>query len=132
MDRVTYDEAAQQAQNLRVNTDVISIERLQAGMNVELEHGSIDGRTDVTGGTNDRETIAKIALAHFKENPGSNSYPDYYVHLRNMELNAERYWAGCRASGGVPPSVILPPPEPPGRVSLRDVLRDRNPAPRLF
>lgn len=46
-------------------------------MNVELEHGSRDPATDVTG--DDPVLTAKIARAHLEE------LPDYYARLRRME-----------------------------------------------
>ncbi len=59
-------------------------------MSVELEHGSHDPQTDVTG--DDPVTTGKIALAHMKE------FPDYYERLERMEQEAERDWrpAGLR------------------------------------
>jgi hypothetical protein len=50
---------------------------LAEGMNVELEHGSKDPRTDVTH--DDALLSAKIAVAHLYERP------DYYVLLRELE-----------------------------------------------
>ncbi len=52
------------------------------GMNVELEHGSRDPSTDVTG--NDPLLTGKIALAHL------NEFPDYYTRLTAMENEAKR------------------------------------------
>ena len=51
--------------------------QLAAGIEVELEHGTVDPRTDVTG--DDVGMTAKIALAHLYE------LPDYYVRLAEME-----------------------------------------------
>jgi len=42
-------------------------EEFLAGLHVELEHGQVDARTDVTG--DDGLTTAKIVLAHLNENP---------------------------------------------------------------
>lgn len=56
-------------------------EQLRQGLEVELEHGSHDPQTDVTGG--DPVMTAKIALAHLKE------LPDYYTRLAVMESAAE-------------------------------------------
>ena len=49
-------------------------------MNVELEHGRRDPRTNVTD--DDPVVTAKIALAHL------NEFPDYYSRLEQMEREA--------------------------------------------
>lgn len=61
------------------------VEQFQRGMHVELEHGTRDASTDVTG--NDPLTTAKIALAHL------NEFPDYYTRLEAMEREADDYWS---------------------------------------
>ena len=48
---------------------------------VELEHGTHDPETDVTG--DDPIVTGKIALAHLRE------FPDYYTRLAVMEGEAE-------------------------------------------
>jgi hypothetical protein len=50
------------------------------GLNVELEHGSRDHETDVSG--NDPIVTGKIALAHLTE------FPDYYTRLAVLEREA--------------------------------------------
>lgn len=61
------------------------VEQLRMGMDVELEHGTHDLRTNVT---DDEETLtAKIAWAHL------NEFPDYYTRLAAMETEAEAYWS---------------------------------------
>ena len=62
-------------------------------MKVELEHGMIDKRTNVTN--DDLMKTGKIALAHLLE------YPDYYTRLKKMEDAAEKYWKNKKK-----PSVI--------------------------
>jgi len=59
------------------------VEQFRAGMGVELEHGSRDPVTDVTG--NDPIATGKIALAHL------NEFPDYYTRLETMEEEAKRF-----------------------------------------
>jgi hypothetical protein len=59
------------------------VEQFRAGMDVELEHGSRDPKTDVTG--NDPTITGKIALAHL------NEFPDYYTRLEAMEEEAKRF-----------------------------------------
>jgi hypothetical protein len=56
------------------------VEQFRAGMDVELEHGSRDPATDVTG--DDRLLTGKIALAHL------NEFSDYYTRLEKMEEQA--------------------------------------------
>lgn len=58
-----------------------TLDDLRRGMNVELEHGSRDADTDVTG--DDPVATAKIALAHLRE------FPDYYRRLERMEAEAD-------------------------------------------
>lgn len=68
--------------------------RLLVGMKVEMEHSKYgkdsDPRLDVIDG--DLEKAAKIALAHFKENPGSVGFGDYYHQLKKMESDSDKYW----------------------------------------
>jgi Protein of unknown function (DUF5661) len=53
------------------------LEQFRLGLNVELEHGTQDPETDVTG--DDPILTGKIALAHLRE------LPDYYTRLAVME-----------------------------------------------
>jgi Protein of unknown function (DUF5661) len=62
-------------------TAPFDIEQFRMGMEVELEHGSHDPQTDVTG--SDPVITGKIAWAHLKE------LPDYYTRLAEMEGEAE-------------------------------------------
>jgi hypothetical protein len=57
------------------------LEQFRMGMDVELEHGTRDPRTNVTG--DDVIMTAKIARAHL------NEFPDYYTRLAKMEAEAE-------------------------------------------
>jgi hypothetical protein len=63
-------------------TAPFDVEQFRMGMDVELEHGLHDERTNVT----DDEPVftGKIALAHL------NEFPDYYTRLARMEREAER------------------------------------------
>jgi Protein of unknown function (DUF5661) len=58
------------------------VEQFRKGMDVELEHGRHDPRTNVTD--DDEATTGKIALAHL------NEFPDYYTRLEQMEEQARR------------------------------------------
>ena len=59
-------------------------QQLANGMNVELEHGTVDIVTNVSG--DDDIVTMKIALAHL------NEFPDYYIRLEKMEEEAEAFW----------------------------------------
>lgn len=58
------------ANKLGITFDKFSATDFLTGINIELEHGSINPLTNVTN--DDLETTAKIALAHL------NEYPNYY------------------------------------------------------
>jgi hypothetical protein len=60
------------------------IEQFHMGLNVELEHGTRDPETNVTG--DDPVLTGKIALAHL------NEFPDYYTRLDLLEEAAKRHW----------------------------------------
>lgn len=64
--------------------DKFDEQQLANGMNVELEHGTVDLVTNVSG--DDEVVTMKIALAHL------NEFPDYYVRLEKMEEEAEAFW----------------------------------------
>ena len=68
MKKFTAQEAEDLGKRLGVdwNSAGFSAGEFLAGLNVELEHGTVDPETDVTG--DDPLTTAKIALAHLKEN----------------------------------------------------------------
>ncbi len=59
--------------------------QLRMGLHVELEHGKIDPRTNVSD--DDIRTTGRIAWAHL------NEFPDYYTRLSKMEKEADRFWA---------------------------------------
>ena len=61
------------------------LEQFRMGLNVELEHGRISPKTDVTG--DDPIVTGKIALAHL------NEFPDYYTRLAVLESEAEDHWS---------------------------------------
>lgn len=69
-------EVAALAERLGV-ADEVDLDQLRSGMEVELEHGRRDPRTNVTD--DDPLLTAKIALAHLRE------LPDYYTRLATME-----------------------------------------------
>jgi Protein of unknown function (DUF5661) len=78
----TTEEATAMAEQIGLSFDEVDFgpEDLRAGMDVELEHGHRDPRTDVTH--DDPVITAKIAWAHL------NEMSDYYVRLEKMEREA--------------------------------------------
>lgn len=58
------------------------LEQFRRGMDVELEHGLRDPRTNVSD--DDPLVTGKIALAHL------NEFPDYYTRLERMEAAAKQ------------------------------------------
>ncbi len=81
------DEARAAGERIGIDWDTsrFDVEQFRMGMDVELEHGTHDGATNVTD--DDIDTTAKIARAHL------NEFPDYYTRLAKMEAEAEAYWA---------------------------------------
>ena len=82
----TMEEVAAVAKQLEIDfaKAKFDLEQLRNGMNVELEHGTRDPKTNVTG--DDPVLTGKIALAHL------NEFPDYYIRLKKLEDNAKIYW----------------------------------------
>jgi hypothetical protein len=80
--QTTIEEARRVGDEIGVDWSRFDLEQFRLGMDVELEHGSHDPQTDVTG--DDPILTGKIALAHMKE------FPDYYERLERMEAEAER------------------------------------------
>ncbi len=75
------EEAKETGERLGVDWSRWSLEQFRKGMNVELEHGSVDPVTNVTN--DDPLETGKITLAHL------NEIPDYYDRLEKMEREAE-------------------------------------------
>ncbi|MFA6422516.1 MAG: DUF5661 family protein [Candidatus Buchananbacteria bacterium] len=80
----SLEEAKQMGDELGVSWSKFDVDQLRRGMDVELEHGTRDEKTNVT--SDDILMTAKIALAHL------NEFPDYYVRLEKMEKEAEEFW----------------------------------------
>ena len=85
-DRTNYtaEEARRIGEQIGIDwsSSPFDVEQFRAGLDVELEHGSHDPATNVTG--DDPITTGKIALAHL------NEFPDYYTRLEAMERQAKR------------------------------------------
>ncbi len=79
----TTEQATQIAEAIGLDWDEVDfdVEQFRMGLNVELEHGSQDPRTNVTN--DDPVTTGKIAWAHL------NEFGDYYTRLDKMEREAE-------------------------------------------
>ncbi len=71
------EEAKQIGEQLGIDWSKFDVEQFRRGMEVELEHGTIDTHTNVTG--DDTLMTGKIALAHL------NELPDYYTRLAKIE-----------------------------------------------
>ncbi len=82
----TAEETKQIGEQLGIDWSKFDVEQYRMGMDVELEHGLRDPKTNVT--QDDTLTTGKIALAHL------NEFPDYYTRLEKMEKEAESYWEG--------------------------------------
>lgn len=70
--------------DLKIDWKEVSLDQFTKGLNVELEHGSIDKETNVTD--NDGRLTGEIAWAHLKE------FPDYYTRLAKMEKVAKDHF----------------------------------------
>lgn len=71
------EEARKIGDDLGIDWAKIDFEQFRIGLEVELEHGSVDPRTNVTN--NDPILTGKIAWAHL------NELPDYYTRLKKIE-----------------------------------------------
>ena len=86
----TPDEARQIGDRIGVDWQDINLEEFRMGLSIELEHGRRDLFTNVTD--DDEIITGKIALAHLRE------FPDYYTRLKQLEEEAEAYWARIRGT----------------------------------
>lgn len=84
MQRFSVEDARRVGVALGVDWQQVDVEQFRRGLEVELEHGTRDPATNVTG--DDLSLTGKIAWAHLKE------YPDYYTRLDALEAEAEAYW----------------------------------------
>lgn len=77
----TAEEAKKIGEQLEIDWSKFDVEQFRMGMDVELEHGTVDLVTNVT--SDDPLMTGKIALAHL------NEIPDYYTRLAIMEKEGE-------------------------------------------
>ena len=84
MKKFDKNDATRIGKILGIDWAKVSLDQFTKGLNVELEHGSIDPQTNVTG--DNGKLTGEIALAHLKE------FPDYYTRLHKMEKEAEAHF----------------------------------------
>ena len=77
----TAEQAKKIGEKLGIDWKRFDVEQFRMGMDVELEHGKVDPKTNVTD--DDPLMTGKIALAHL------NEISDYYTRLHEMESQAE-------------------------------------------
>jgi hypothetical protein len=82
----TAEEAKEIGEQLGITWNKFDVEQFKIGMDVELEHGTVDPNTNVTD--DDALMTGKIALAHL------NEIQDYYTRLEKMEKEGESFWEG--------------------------------------
>lgn len=80
----TAEEAEQIGEKLGIDWAKFDVEQFRMGMDVEIEHGTVDPNTNVTN--DDPLMTGKIALAHL------NEIRDYYTRLEKMEQEGEAFW----------------------------------------
>lgn len=80
----TAEEAKDIGEKLGIDWSKFDVEQFRKGMDVELEHGTVDPHTNVTN--DDALMTGKISLAHL------NEFSDYYTRLDKMEKEADEYW----------------------------------------
>jgi hypothetical protein len=84
MKSFNQNDAKRIGKNLHINWKEINLGEFTRGLNVELEHGSKDPQTNVTG--NNGKLTGEITWAHLKE------IPDYYTRLDKMEKTAKSHF----------------------------------------
>jgi hypothetical protein len=82
----TLEEAGAVATELEIDFKALGcdLEQFRMGLSVELEHGLVSPKTDVT--RDDWNLTGKIALAHL------NEFADYYTRLAAMEREAAAHF----------------------------------------
>lgn len=83
----TPERAKQIGEALGIDWKRFSVSQFQLGLEIELEHGTKDLRTNITD--DDDFLTGKIAWAHL------NEFADYYTRLEKMEIEAEKHWNSC-------------------------------------
>ena len=86
------EESQKIGEKLGICWDRFDLKQFQAGLSVELEHGSTDPATNVTH--DDPLITGKIALAHLTE------FPDYYTRLAKLEKETRKFWDSKKNKNG--------------------------------
>lgn len=86
----TAEQAKAIGEKLGIDWSKFDVEQFRMGLDVELEHGTANPFTNVSG--DDPFITGKIALAHL------NEFPDYYTRLYEMEEVAEKAWEEKKVS----------------------------------
>lgn len=86
--KITLDDSTKIGKKLNINWSDISKSQWNAAMNVEMEHGTVDPKTNVSN--DDLMITGKIALAHI------NEFTDYYLRLDQMEKRAKMGFPVCK------------------------------------
>ncbi|MCL2707241.1 MAG: hypothetical protein FWE97_03675 [Dehalococcoidia bacterium] len=73
----TIEQAKEAADELGMSFEKWDVEEFCKGLNLELEHGTVDPSTDITN--DDPLVIGKLAWAHLKK------IPDFYSRLAEMK-----------------------------------------------
>jgi len=83
LEKFTLEQAQEIANKIGLDfsQEKFTLESFRSGLDVELEHGTRDPKTNVTN--DDPLVTGKIAWAHL------NEFPDYYERLDEMEAEAE-------------------------------------------
>jgi len=85
---IDSDKAKRIGDTLGIDWNKVDLEQFREGLEVEFEHGKHDPETNVIN--DDAVLTGKIAWAHLKE------FPDYYTRLKQLEAEADVYWASRR------------------------------------
>jgi hypothetical protein len=80
----TSKEAKKIGDELGIKWDKWNVNQFRMGLDVELEHGTISRKTNITN--DDSIMTGKIALAHL------NEFADYYTRLAELEKEADKFW----------------------------------------
>lgn len=82
---ITSKQAINLARKFNIDLNIVPIDQLIDGLNIELEHGTKFG--PLTNITNDNlDKTMRIVLAHIIEDP------EYYKYLKPLEKRREQYW----------------------------------------
>ncbi len=82
--KFTDEQAKDVGEKIGIKWDKFDLKQFRHGMDIELEHGTVDSNTNVSN--DDPLITGKITLAHL------NEFPDYYDRLDKMEKEAEKFW----------------------------------------